>query len=121
MPLNKINTNNKIPNIVTPKNGNQRKDCYKLIAKLDFTDLGRGARTLYTVNQVRLDMQGRTTAGGANIQVQIGNSTAAAVVIFGTALQTQDPANQRGVVNAVISVLNQSLDKGTIWHLTGQL
>ena len=106
---------------MTPKNGDQREDCYKLIAKLDFTDLGRGAGTLYTVNQVRLDMQGRTTAGGANIQVQIGNSTAAAVVVDNTALNTIDPVNQVGVVNAVISALNQSLDKGTIWHLTGQL
>jgi hypothetical protein len=66
-------------------------------------------------------MQGRTGTGDANIQVQIGNGTAAAAIITTSVLQTQDPANQRGAANGAISVLNQSLDTGTVWTLSGTL
>ena len=120
MPLTKTDTNDPIRNIVIP-NAAQRTDCQQAIRLLDFTDLGRGPGTLHVVGAARLDMQGRTAAGDANIQVQIGTKTAAAAIIANTTLATTDPANQRGVSNGAISVLNQSLDSGTIWHLTGSL
>ncbi len=120
MPLNKINTNNPIRGIVNPTR-RQLQTCHTVIGQLDFADLGRGAGTLHEVDDVRLDMQGRTAAGDANIQVQIGNGTAAAALIANSVQQTQDPANQRGAARASRDVLNQSLSSQTIWNLTGSL
>lgn len=120
MPLSKINTGNAIRGIVIPL-AEERNDCQAVIAKLDFADLGRGAGTLHTVGLARLDMQGRTAAGDANIQVQIGTGTVAAVMIANSVQRTTDPNNQRGASNGAISVLNQSMDTGTIWSLTGSL
>lgn len=120
MPLTKTNTGNAIRGRVVP-NRAQSEDCHAVIALLTFADLGRGAGTLHTVGVARLDMQGRTAAGDANIQVQIGDGTVAAAMIANSAQQANDPANQRGVANASISVLNQSMDSGTVWNLTGSL
>lgn len=120
MPLTKTNTGNAIRGIVVPTAA-QRSDCQDVIAQLDFADLGRGAGTLHTVGAARLDMQGHTAAGDANIQVQIGGGTVAAILVAASVLGTQDPANQRGAANGAISVLNQSMDSGTVWTLTGQL
>ena len=120
MPLTRTNTGNPIRGIVVP-NAAQRRDCQAVIVKITFADMGRGQGTLHTVGQARLDVQGRTAAGDVNLQVQIGNSTAAAVLIANSVLQTTDPINQTGASNGAISVLNQSLDSGTIWNLTGTL
>lgn len=118
MPIAKTNTGNAINNRIVP-NATQREDCYQVIAQLDFADLGRGAGTLHTVNGVRLDMQGHNAAGWANLQVQIGNRTAACALIAPSIQAIVDPTNQRGGANAAISALNQSLDHGTIWTVTG--
>ncbi|MQX99057.1 hypothetical protein GHK03_23895 [Sinorhizobium medicae] len=120
MPLTKTDTNNPIRGVTNP-NKVQRKDCVAVIAQITFADLGRGAGTLHTVGVARVDMQGRTEEGHANIQVQIGGSTVAAAIIFKSVQQTTDPANQRGAANGTISVLNQSMDSGTVWNLTGTL
>lgn len=120
MPLTKTNTGNAIRGIVVP-NAAQRADCQAVIALLDFADLGRGAGTLHTVGVARLDMQGHTAAGDANLQVQIGGGSTSAVLVAASVLRITDPVNQRGAANASISVLNQSLDSGTIWTLTGTL
>ncbi|MDX0256581.1 hypothetical protein GOC32_16635 [Sinorhizobium meliloti] len=120
MPLTKTNTNNAIRGRTIPNSG-QRKDCNAVIAKITFADLGRGAGTLHTLGDARVDMQGRTAAGDANIQVQIGKGTVAAAIIFNSVQQTTDPANQRGAAKGTISVLNQSMDTGTVWNLTGTL
>jgi hypothetical protein len=119
MPLIKTNTHNAIRGKVV-LNADKRKDSYAVIAKIKFADLGRGAGTLHTSGSARLDMQGHT-ADGDNLQVQIGNGTVSAVLVADSVLQTKDQVNQRGVQNAVISVLNQSVDTGTIWKLTGSL
>jgi hypothetical protein len=66
-------------------------------------------------------MQGHNAAGDANLQVQIGTRTASAALIAASVLATKDPVNQKGAANGSISVLNQSLDTGTIWNLTGTL
>jgi hypothetical protein len=120
MPLVKTDTHNPIRGLIQP-NANQREDCYAVIAMLNFADLGRGAGTLHVSGVARLDLQGHTAAGDVNLQVQIGGQTAAAALIAPTVLATADPANQRGATNGVISVLNQSMDTGTIWTLTGSL
>ncbi len=120
MPLNKNDTGNDIRGLIVP-NAAQRRDCQNVIAKLTFNDLGLGPRTLHTSGVARVDLQGHTTAGEVNLQVQIGTATAAAALVALTVLGTTDPANQRGVANGAISVLNQSLDSGTIWTLNGTL
>ncbi|MBY5524414.1 hypothetical protein HFO60_26900 [Rhizobium leguminosarum] len=120
MPLTKTNTNNAIRGRIVPSCG-QRNDCKAVIAQITFADLGRGAGTLHSVGVARVDMQGRTAAGDANIQVQMGGHTVAAAMIFNSVQQTTDPANQRGAANGTISVLNQSMDSGTVWNLTGTL
>lgn len=120
MPIQKTNSGNAIRGIVIA-NAAQRRDILAVIAQMDFADLGRGAQTLHTVGMARLDMQGLTNVGDANLQVQIGGGTVAAAIISNTLFGTKDAANRKGVVNGVISVLNQSLDSGTIWTLTGTL
>ena len=76
---------------------------------------------MHTVGVARLDMQGRTAAGDANLQVQIGGGSVAAAMIANSVQKATDPANQRGAANGAISVLNQSMDSGTVWNLTGSL
>ena len=120
MPLQKTNTGNAIRGRVDP-NARQRSDCQAVMAQLVFADLGRGPGTLHEVGDARLDMQGRTAAGDANLQVQIGRGTVAAAMIANSVQQTTDPQNQRGAANGAISVLNQSMDSGTVWNLTGSL
>lgn len=120
MPLTKTNTGNVIRGRVVP-NQAQRRDCQAVIAQLNFADLGRGAGTLHQVGVARIDMQGRTATGDANIQVQIGGGTVAAAMIANSVQRTTDPNNQRGASNGAISVLNQSMDSGTVWTLTGAL
>ena len=120
MPLTKTNTGNAIRGIVVPTAA-QRHDCQDVIALLDFTDMGRGPGTLHTVGVARLDMQGRTAAGDANLQVQIEGGTVAAALIANSVLIITDPTNQRGASNGAISVLNQSMDTGMVWTLTSTL
>ncbi|KNC88418.1 hypothetical protein [Trabulsiella odontotermitis] len=120
MPLAKTDTLNPIAGVIVP-NAAQRRDCQDVIAMLDFADLGRGPMTLHQSGVARLDLQGITAAGVVNIQVQIGNASVAAALIAPTVLAITDPANQRGGARGAISVLNQSLDSGTIWQLTGTL
>lgn len=120
MPLVKANTNNPIRGVVKRLTARERSQCQAVIAKLTFADMSRQARTLHTIDNVRLDMQGHT-ATGVNLQVQIKDGTAAAALIANTALATRDAINQAGVRNGAISVLNQSLDSQTIWTLTGTL
>lgn len=119
MPLARTDTGNEIRGRTVP-NRVQEELCHRVIAQFNFSDLGRGAGTLHQEGGVRLDMQGRTAAG-VNIQVQIGQSTVAAAIVNDTVQQTSDPNNQRGAANAVISVLEQSMDSGTIWNVTGSL
>ena len=120
MALTKTDTGNPIRGIVIPNNA-QRSDCQDVIAQLTFADLGRGAGTLHTSGNARLDLQGHTANGSVNLQVQIGGGTTAAALVAPTVLQITDPINQRGGANGAISVLNQSLDSGTVWTLTGTL
>src|SRR5690349_8487518 len=108
MPLTKTNTQNAIRSRVNPT-AKQREDCIAVIAKLNFADLGRGSGRLYTQGDARLDMQGQVAAG-ANLQVQIGEETAAAAIIAPTVQATTDPMNQKGASNGAIAVLNASLD-----------
>lgn len=121
MPLNKVNTAQAIRGRIKLLTNKQRKDCQDVIAQLVYADLGRSAGTLHRSGDARLDMQGFTSEGAANLQVQIGKGTAAAVLIASTTWTTTDPKNQIGVQNGVISVLNQSLDTETVWELQGQL
>lgn len=120
MPLNKVNTKNPIRGLITP-NASQRKDCQDVIAKFDFAGLGKKAGTLHTSGSARIDMQGYTAKGQANLQVQIGSATVAAVLVESAAWSTTNAENQKGIQNAVISVLNQSLDSSTVWELQGKL
>jgi hypothetical protein len=118
MPIVKANTGNAIAGIIVP-NAGQRDDCQAVIAQLVFADLGRGAGTLHTVGAARLDMQGHNAAGAANLQVQIGVRTAACALVAATIQAIPNPTNQQGGANAAISALNQSLDSGNIWTVSG--
>jgi hypothetical protein len=121
MSLVKTNTNQPIRDVLANPNKKMRAECHCVIAMLTFADLQRGPGTLHTEGDVRLDMQGRISGGGVNLQIQIGGRTIAAVIVAATVQQVADPDNQRGVANAVISALNQSLDSGTIWQVSGTL
>ncbi|MBD7961983.1 hypothetical protein H9646_16025 [Comamonas sp. Sa2CVA6] len=120
MPLTKTDSQNPIRGLAT-LTMKERGDCQDVIAKIEVADLGRGAGTLHTSGSARLDLQGKTANGSVNLQVQIGTATAAAALIAPTVLITADDSHLPGIKKGVISVLNQSLDSGTIWNLTGTL
>jgi len=119
MPLNKNDTGNPIRGNI-PLNAAQRAQCQAVIAALEYADLSLSG-TRHTVGTARLDIQNPPAGGGVNLQVQVANYTVAAVVIAATALQERDPVNRIGVVNGAISALNQSLDNGNVWELTGSI
>ena len=120
MPLNQVNTGTPIPNVLANPNAAQHANSQAVIAQLTFANLGRGPMTLHTVGVARLDMQGHTAAGAANLQVQIGGQTIAAAVVAATALVAAG-GHQNGVAHAARAVLVQSMNTGTIWHLNGAL
>ena len=110
-------------------NAAQHAAAKRAIELLTYADLWGAARTIHTdppraprAQQVcRLDEQGNFNRGGfnwSNLQVQIGNSTCAhAEVSAQTA--NNDVQNQVGVRNRVVSALNQSLDSGNTYIVTG--
>jgi hypothetical protein len=107
-------------------NNNQRTAAQAVINLLQYTDLWRGPGKLRTSpdESMRVDMQGTIPGPPVrhNIQVQVndmhGNSTVAHADVS-TSLMTSDANNQRGVLRRVISALNQSLDDGHTYTVTG--
>jgi hypothetical protein len=74
---------------------------------------------------MRIDMQGTTTGTADtpvqhNLQLQMGNSTIAHVNVS-VSVKTTDPINQKGVVNKVVSALNQSMDTGLSYAVEGSI
>lgn len=122
MSLDKGNTCNPIRGCIQ-LNQTQRNACLGVIDLFTFDDLARGAGTLHAPrgNIARLDLQGHTADGEINLQVQIGSSSVAAVLIAPSVLQIQDAWNQVGGQKAVIAALKESLYSQTIWQLTGTL
>lgn len=112
-----------IPNFYNPNNG-QRESSRNVIAQLEYADLWRGPGTLRDNKVMRVDMQGHIPGPPIqyNIQVQVdgifGNSTVAHAIVSST-IQTDDPANQRGSLRAVIAALNESLDTGRTYTVAG--
>ena len=124
MPINQ-NREDPIPNHYEP-NQNQRNKSHDVIAKLIYSDLFRdGAGTLHANDLMRVDMQGYFFRDGIkhyNIQVQVnqkgGKSTVAHANVSET-ISSDNPGNQQGAVNAVISALNKSLDSGDSYLVDG--
>lgn len=112
-----------IPHYYNP-NKNQRELAQDVIVKLDYADLWRSPSTLKDNKIMRVDMQGHIVGPPKqyNIQVQVdglkGSSTVAHANISST-IQTNDPANQKGVLKAVIGALNMSLDTGKSYTVEG--
>ena len=120
MPLIKTNTNNPIRGYLKP-NANQRLDCQTVINQLVFADMGRQPGTLHIYGVARLDVQ-NPPPNAVNLQVQIASSTSSATALIDNSLlNITDPINQTGVANGAISVLQQSLDTGTVWQLSGSI
>ncbi|MEM8584264.1 MAG: hypothetical protein AAGF87_08345 [Bacteroidota bacterium] len=114
-----------IPNRFIP-GAAHRNAAPALIAQLDYDDLWRGQGTLHTEGALRLDMQGSFVGPNGNrwynLQVQVngitGHSTIAQANVCET-IQTADKANQRGAAGKAISALNQSLDSGNKYKVSG--
>ena len=110
-------------------NAAQHAAAKRAIELLTYADLWGGARTIHTdppraarAQQVcRLDEQGNFARAGfnwSNLQVQIGNASCAhAEVSAQTA--NNDAQNRVGVRNRVVSALNQSLDSGNTFVVSG--
>ncbi len=115
-----------IPNHFANANQRQLKAAQEVIAQLQYADIWRGAGTLHESKNelMRLDMQGTIPGNPVrhNIQVQVNGIQGASTVAHAdvsASLMTHDAANQRGVANKVISALNQSLDNGQSYTVTG--
>lgn len=125
MPANII-ASGAIPNYPGPPSKSDRKAAQEVINKLDYSDIWRGSGTISKNKDMRLDMQG-TIKGPPemqNLQVQIngksGKSTVAHANVC-TSLQTHDAINQKGVANKVNSALQQSLDHGQSFVVSGSI
>jgi hypothetical protein len=125
MPM-QIVKGNKIAHLGKLTNG-PKGDAINVIHKLTYSDIWRGARTLHAEKQMRLDMQGtiaEITAKDSkrpamqNLQVQTGPNSVAHVNVSHD-LQTNDEANQVGVVRKVKTALRRSLDDGCTYWVTG--
>lgn len=126
MPVNVTNTQTPIPNIFLNINNIIRNDAHDAIGALQYTDLFRAAGTLTQSNTIRIDMQGHFQRNGlewSNIQAQVnginGNSTVAHIEVSNAGANINDPTNQCGFANRVRSALEQSLDNGTTFQVTG--
>ncbi|UTM60067.1 hypothetical protein L4174_018575 [Photobacterium sp. CCB-ST2H9] len=129
MPVNVQQTgaiNNIYPNSPNVFNNNQKEAVYNVIGQLTYADIFRNnAGTIVQNQTMRLDMQGTFVQGGDrfhNLQVQVngvnGNSTVAHANVSESTM-TNDPANQTGVLNKVISALNQSFDNAASYQVDG--
>ena len=121
-----ITQGNPIPGFPANLNANQRNAAHNLIAQLQFADLWRGPGTLHTSGNMRIDMQGVIPAAGQtpaqqNIQVQTGNLTIAHANVSHSMGNITNPENQLGAVRRVISALEQSLDTGHSFTVTGTI
>lgn len=123
------------PSSVTPS---ERRAAHNIIGRVDYHDLGGGARSnVENMDGVRVDRQGQTTNGDQNIQVQLngrtGASTVAAVLIPGHLLRDsghghqaadRNRARHREVERNVRRALQESLNsylsnRPAIYTLTG--
>jgi hypothetical protein len=100
-----------------------REAAQTAISKIKYADIFRGAGSIAHHGTVRVDNQGRFQIGGVgpyycNIQVQISNLTVAHASICET-IMNNDPLSQTGAKNRVISSLQQSLDDGHSYTVTG--
>jgi hypothetical protein len=116
-----------INNYFDSANKTHTGDACDVIAMLEYSDIWRGSGTLHESGTMRLDMQGSYPEGSGtvyNLQVQVngvrGSSTVAHALVSDE-VQNDDPANQRGVAHKVISALNQSLDTGCTFRVTGSI
>jgi hypothetical protein len=112
-----------IPNHLQP-NRNQHASAQEVINQITYADLWRGAGTLHKNPEMRVDMQGIIAGNPVrhNIQVQVNGLKGASTVAHAdvsASLMTENADNQRGVANKVISALNQSLDSGHSYAVTG--
>lgn len=113
---------------VNPNNA-QHAAAKRAIEQLTYADLWGGARTIHTdppraprAQQIcRLDEQGNFNRGGfnwSNLQIQIGNGTCAHAEVSAQTVNN-DHQNRTGVRNRVVSALNQSLDTGNTYIVSG--
>lgn len=116
---------NKYP---TPLNTKQKTDAHTAIGALEYAKIFQNnSGTISNFETMRVDMQGTFTQGGYrwhNIQVQIngisGKSTVAHANVSEQTM-TSDPVNQKGVVQKVRSALEQSLDSGKSYEVSGSI
>ncbi|MGD8214215.1 hypothetical protein [Aestuariimicrobium sp. Y1814] len=125
MPIQRVQSG-PIPRYFGALNAAQTNAARNVIAQLVYPDIFRGARTLHTVQPIRLDLQGQIPGPPqqANIQAQVngvqGNSTVAHVLVDWS-VANNDPANQLGVERAVRAALRSSLADGHTWLVSGSI
>lgn len=118
-----VGVNGAINNYFGAPNNNQTRDATNVIAQLDFADLYRQPPFRINGNLVRLDAQGLNGAGDSNWQVQIngvnGNSTIAHAQIVAAVGNASTADRQRNVERSARNALNQSLNTGNRYDVTG--
>ena len=126
MPMNVIQ-GALIPNHYGHVGGDQRTDAQAAINAIQYADIFGGPGMIANHGTMRVDNQGHFQVGGVdpyyyNIQVQVngvhGNSTVAHANVCDT-IMTNDPLNQTGAKNRVISALQRSLDDDHSYTVTG--
>ena len=104
-------------------NQNARDQAQRAIANLDFADLYRDPPFRINRPPVRLDAQGTNHAGDANWQIQVngvnGHSTIAHVQVSANLANASTLARQTYVQRRVRHALNESLNTGNRYDVTG--
>ncbi len=126
MPMNVIQ-GAPIPNHFGHVGGAHRTDAQAAINAIQYADIFGGPGTISNHGMIHVDNQGHFQVGGVgpyyyNIQAQVngvhGHSTVAHANVCDT-IMTNDPLNQTGAKNRVISALQRSLDDDHSYTVTG--
>jgi hypothetical protein len=122
-----VTAGNTINNYYGEPNKKERQSAQDVINQLEYDDLWRsGKSNIHDDGVMRLDNQGSYGSDPTwyNIQIQVdgvsGSSTVAHALVSDE-IQTDDPINQTGAKNKVLSALQQSLDYAVTYTVEGSI
>ncbi|MCE8034447.1 MAG: hypothetical protein LPK20_13240 [Halomonas sp.] len=104
-------------------NQTQHGDAVTAINSLTDTAIWRGAGTIISQGTVRIDVQGYTSDGDLNLQVQIngvsGNSTVAAILVAPSVGEANTQAQHVYATRKLKNALFESMNDGDIYRVFG--
>ncbi|HEU0012566.1 MAG TPA: hypothetical protein VFQ45_02745 [Longimicrobium sp.] len=98
-------------------NSKMRKEAAELIGQVDYAGIWRGAGTIAKSDTMRIDNQGKTSGGAANLQIQVGSGTIAHVQVS-AACDGLSGGQADAVANTTRQALQDSVNSGNRYDVT---